>query len=126
MKEFKQVDWLISLSLIVLFLVAGLLDSIWFIYGYFSVGGWQIISMLVHELSGWFVPKGSLRRNYHLVVLAIVIVGPSFLVFPPLVYVSGFILFTLLFAAPVMALFYTSLCYDEWKKLSKRPISVIK
>jgi hypothetical protein len=126
MKEFKQIDWLISVLLIVIFLVMGFIHSIWFLYGYFIVGGWQVISMIVHELAGWFVIRGSLRRSYHVIVLVIMILGCSFIIYEPLAFISYLLCFIMLFAAPVMALFYTSLCYNEWKSLSRRPLSVLK
>ena len=51
MKTFKIIDFLGQVLLVVLFTIASLIkqDST-FIWGYFIVGGWQAISMLIHHL----------------------------------------------------------------------------
>jgi hypothetical protein len=126
MKPFKHIDWLVSLSLIVLSIIMILMRGDAFLYGYFFVGGWQVISMLVHEFAGWFTPKGGLRRCYHRVVFTLVAVGTIAFLFPFLVYATIIFGYALLFATPFMALFYTRMCYDEWKELGRRPLSVLK
>jgi hypothetical protein len=126
MKTFKHVDWLVSLSLILVSIIMIILRGDVFLYGYFFVGGWQVISMLVHEWTRWFTPKGSLRRSYHRAVFTLVAIGTIVFLFPFLVYVAIILGYALLFVTPFMALFYARMCYDEWKELGRRPLSVLK
>ena len=122
MKLYKQIDFLVSLTLILGF-------AVWYMYeqdilftAYFVTGGWQVLSMIVHETGGWFTSNGSVRRVYHWTSLAIIALGSlSFVVTPFL-----FIFFIMLFAAPVMAVFYAGICYAEIKTLSQRPLNVLK
>ena len=62
MKTFKKTDFWISCLLITGFIIASLIrmDST-LIIGYFTVGGWHVISMVVHSLNRWFTEKGSAR-----------------------------------------------------------------
>jgi hypothetical protein len=115
MKAFKYADALISLVLISFFgslaLTRGL-DIL--ITGYLIVGGWQVISMLVHIVKKWFVAKTGVRYYYHWL---------SFLLL-----VTFFIgsLWLLFYLAPFMAIFYTGLCIYEIKKIRPRPLALLK
>lgn len=123
MKKFKQLDLGISIILIVVFTVLSFIRfDFTFIIGYFTVGGWQVISMLIHLAGKWFTEKNSLRVVYHWITLTCIILGLMTYIFP----IFMWILYIMLFAAPLMAIFYTSLCYVEVKELSKRPLSVLK
>jgi hypothetical protein len=92
-----------------------------FIYWYFIVGGWQVISMLVHAVSGWFTRKKS-RRYYHWTVAIIIVMGILAFIMPYLL----FIYYIMLFAAPVMAICYTFMCYQEVKELKKNHALALK
>lgn len=124
MKTFKMVDFYISAALMAGFAILSLIKpDVTFLIGYFVVGGWQIISMLVHELKGWFVPKGSARRLYHTITISILISALVGLLVTP---VRAMLAFIFLFAAPVMAVYYCMMCYNEtWIKL-KRPLAALK
>lgn len=115
MKKFKTLDYQISLLLIIGFSIASLLlrNSI-FIAGYFTVGSWQVISMIIHAKNGWFTNKGGARYIYHWVTLV------SLITFP----IGSF--FILLFTAPVMAIYYNWLCYHEVKFKMQRPLALLK
>ena len=55
MRKFKLYDVWISISLVIIFTAISLIrldDS--FIIGYFVIGGWQLLSMLVHIYSSRF------------------------------------------------------------------------
>ena len=68
MKQFKHIDLWLSIILIVGFAIISLIrfDQT-FIYGYFFVGGWQVISMMVHGFNPNY--SCSIRReSYHMVV----------------------------------------------------------
>ena len=123
MKKFKQTDVLISGVLIIASLgwAFTTYDDRFFV-GYFVVGGWQVISMLVHAFMGWFSERGSKRFNYQVTVLVIIIIALlGFVVYPLLI-----IYFPLLFLSPFMALWYTWLCYNETYVKMQRPMALLK
>ena len=124
MKTFKLIDVWISAGLIIVFTFVSLIraDSTFFI-GYFVTGAWQVVSMLAHAFTGWFCEKGGARINYHWAVLIIMVVTLLGLVVYPLLYL---LLFVLLFAAPVMAVGYTYICYQEVYVKMKRPLDFLK
>lgn len=124
MKKFKLIDCWISLVLIIIALVYSLirLDDTFF-YGYFLVGGWQCVSMIIHTWNGWFTNKGGARLNYHRVVAVIIALAILGMLYYPVLYIE---LFALLFAAPFMALYYTRLCYIEVYVKMQRPLALLK
>ena len=115
MKKFKQIDVWISISLISIFTALGFvrLDYTFFV-GYFVVGGWQVISMLVHIAQKWFTDKGGARYIYNWITLV------SLITFP----LGTF--WILLFTAPFMAVYYTYQCYDEVYVKMQRPPALLK
>ena len=115
MKKFKKIDIWISIILITVFAIATIIYRDYtFLIGYFAVGGWQVISMLVHIFYRRYFEISKTRSVYHLVTLISLIAMPvgSYLV--------------LLFAAPFMAVFYTWICFDEFKRMSQRPLDLLK
>jgi len=115
MKKFKEVDAWISIVLITGFAIATIFNRDYtFLIGYFVVGGWQVISMLVHVYYHSFTEKKSIRRKYHWITLISLITMP----------IGSYLI--LLFAAPFMAVFYTCLCYVEVRKMSQRPLALLK
>lgn len=124
MKTFKLLDYWISIILIITSLIYGLLaKDFHFIYGYFVVGGWQIISILIHAWNRWFTNKQTGRYVYHCIV-AIVIGAALIGLLIPLLLLA--VLYLLLFTAPFMALFYTWLCYREVYVKMQRPLAMLK
>jgi hypothetical protein len=115
MKKFKTADMWVSIGLITGFAVVSLVkqDST-FMTGYFVVGGWQVISMIVHATTQTFIRPVGTRYVYHWIAFISVITMPIGSVW------------ILLFAAPVMAVFYTALCYSEVRKMNQRPLDVLK
>lgn len=115
MRKFKEVDMWISIVLIVGFSIATLIkQDNTFIIGYFVVGGWQVISMIVHAVTGTFTHSRGYRFAYHWIAFISVITMP----------IGSF--WILLFTAPVMAVYYTGLCYTELRKMNERPLSILK
>ena len=106
MKYFKITDLGISISLVLVFGVLGCQDFRHLITGYFIVGGWQVVSMIVHAVGGWFNHIGSRRRMYHWITAITICLMPT-----------GFIFYLLLFVAPVMAIYYSLMCYLELRAL---------
>jgi cobalamin synthase len=123
MKKFKQIDFYVSVAL----LIAGLLYSVvtqnnTFIWAYLVVGAWQVISMVVHAKNSCFTQKGGGRYMYHSTTASIIGIALLGFVFYPLL----FIFFILLFIAPFMAIGYTYLCYNETYIKMKRPLDDLK
>lgn len=115
MKKFKKIDTWISIILITGFAIATIINrDNTFLLGYFVVGGWQVVSMLVHVYNQSFTQKKGTRRNYHWITLISLITMP----------VGSFLI--LLFTAPFMAVFYTCLCFDEVRKMNQRPLAMLK
>ena len=115
MKKFKIIDAWISAVLIAVFALIYLFswNFGYVIAGFFVVGGWQLISMIIHAWNHWFTPAGSARKYYHWFAAAC-------LFFIPVSFAA------LVFMAPFMALYYTWICYEEVHVKMKRPLSVLK
>jgi hypothetical protein len=94
-----------------------------FVYGYFIVGGWQIISMAIHFIMKWFCNKSSVRYNYQITVLIVILNSLIGLVFKQLLF---FVLALLIVAAPFMAIYYTWICYYELYVKMQRPLALLK
>lgn len=120
MKLFKQIDLLISIVLIAGFGVYFIYDQAILFKAYFIIGGWQVLSMLIHALSGWFTGKDNPRRTYHWISFIVIAMGALV----PLLYVFAFIFVIMLFAAPLMAIIYSVICYNELKSLNTRPSDI--
>ena len=115
MRKFKKIDCWVSVILIAGFAVATLINGDYtFILGYLVVGGWQVFSMLVHAYHRLFTQKGNTRHVYHWITLVSLVTMP----------VGSY--WILLFTAPFMAIFYTGLCFNEVKRMSQRPLAVLK
>ena len=115
MKKYKQIDLLVNVALIAGFTLCTLLRGGETIFiAYFVVGGWQVISMIVHIACRWFTNKGSARYNYNWVSFL------SLISFP----VGSF--WILLFTAPFMAIYYTYQCYYEVFVKMQRPLAMLK
>ena len=115
MKKFKQIDLLVNIILVTGFTGYTLIkwdDSLFL--AYFVVGGWQVISMIVHIAGKWFTKRGGPRYAYNWVT------GIALLTFP----LGSFWL--LLFIAPLMAVYYTWQCYDELVVKMRRPLANLK
>ena len=122
MKNFKTIDFIIQVFLIISFIIKSMLNiDQTFIYGYFIVGGWQVISMIVHQINKWYTKQGSRRFYYHRITAATLIIMPSGFIIP-----SFFIVWVpLLFVAPIMAIYYLATCYREVFYPAKRPLELI-
>jgi hypothetical protein len=121
MKTFKLIDFWVSVGLVVSFLIiiaAGKPDSLIdenILVAYGVIGGWHIISMLVHSIAKWFTPKWGTRFWYHIISCTLVVTIPAGSVW------------ILVFIAPFMAFFYTAYCgYEVYIKMNRRPLTVLK
>ena len=123
MKTFKTIDVYIQVTLIAVFTILSIakFDST-FIKGYFAAGSYQFISMIVHECGQWFTAGRNSRRVYHNITYVLA----ACMALTPLVYVTGIVFLPLLFIAPLLAVYYTCLCYRETFVYLKRPLSILK
>ncbi len=115
MKKFKIADFFISVVMISAFTIYWLIkkDNS-FLVAYFTVGGWQVISMVVHVCNKCFINKGGSRNIYHWIALISVVTMPL-----------GSI-WILLYTAPLMAVYYAFLCYHEVYVKMQRPLAMLK
>ncbi len=124
MKTFKTIDYWCSIALLITFLVYSLIRLDYtFVYGYFVIGAWQCCSMIVHIWNHWFTTAIGARKNYHMAVMIILVLTLLGSVYGPLLYA---VMFCMLFAAPLMALYYTRLCYLELYVKMQRPLAQLK
>ncbi|MBP6023668.1 hypothetical protein [Ferruginibacter sp.] len=113
MKNFKTYDFWISVGLIFSFTILSIIDTPVLFAGYFIVGGWQVISMLVHAYNRCFTNRWGARYIYHWITfIAVITIPGSFWV--------------LLYVAPFMAVYYAYLCYNEVYVKMKRPLDLLK
>ncbi|MEI9957004.1 MAG: hypothetical protein WDM90_12045 [Ferruginibacter sp.] len=121
MKQFKIIDFWISIGLVIFFTIINLTVTSYahffneyFFSVYFIVGVWQVISMIIHAYNHWFTNRDGRRYTYHWIIAIAIITAPIG---------SAWLL---LFAAPFMVVFYAWLCYEEIYVKMKRPLSVLK
>ncbi len=131
MKSFKIIDCWVSFILIPVFVIFGFITmSEKSFYGYFIVGGWQVVSMIVHHLSRWFTEKAEPRLFYHKLVLLLIIVTASLIALTQLTEIFIIpviiIMFLLLIGSPIMAIYYAQMCYEETYVKMKRPMELLK
>lgn len=124
MKNFKKMDAWISVILIAAFTILPWIKNLnLFLAGYLVVGGWQLISMIIHAIDGRFAKRDSQRYWYHWTVAITGLAVISGFIFQPLLLL---ILYALLFVSPFMAVFYTWLCFKEVKKMNQRPLALLR
>jgi|GEM_PF-1189502 len=129
MKTLKFIDVWLQILTLAGSLGFSLFYDIVFLYTYFTVGGLQVLSIGLHQALGFTTP---FRRIYHRLVLCIgiiaaigglVIYGADYTDNQILIQIGGeymfVLLLVLLFAAPVMALWYTINCCKEWRAMQK-------
>lgn len=131
MKTFKIIDTWVSIICIPAFIVFGVITrNERLFYGYFIIGGWQVMSMSIHYFNRWFIKPGGERQFYHravfvLVLVIAVLIGLAQMneyVFIPLL----MIMFILLVTSPFMAIYYAFMCYQETYVKMKRPMELLK
>ena len=132
MKKFKIIDFRLSVILIIGFVFFGFVTRDGkFIHGYFIVGGWQMVSMIIHLANQWFTERGNLRYRYQklvfwFVLIFTLLIGLGWFVeettWTPFLIAS----FSILYLTPFMAFFYTYICYEETFIKMKRPMELLK
>ncbi len=124
MKKFKLIDTWGSIILIIAFTILSLIKLDYtFLIGYCIVGAWQLVSMIVHVLLGWFTHQKAGRYYYHIIVAGIAATALIGLLFDSILLV---VMVPMLFAAPLMACYYTWLCYNEVYVKMQRPLAALR
>ena len=110
MKQFKIIDFWVSVGLIVSYLIIYILEpktsiikNAFLIQGYFIIGLWQLISMITHFLNRKVFYLSPMRIMYNWLIIICITTMPMGLLVPTI----------LLFATPLMAIFYTGICGFE-------------
>lgn len=116
-KIYKLIDLRVQASLIVACTVYTFINISFLFYAYFIVGGWLLLSCMVH---GLFFPAGRSRSLYLRVLLWLSIGG---ILAIPAWPVYGFIL---LFVSPFLAIWYGVICYRENRFLNHRMLVHLK
>lgn len=115
MRIYKITDIGISLAMLLIFALRfnseDRLD--WLFDSYFITGAWQSTSMLIHAINSWHTRKGGTRYIYHRIAFVSVITIP----------LGSY--WILAFTAPIMALFYTGLCFLEVRNFEVRPSELL-
>ncbi len=124
MKTIKLFDaWIQVLLIISCTLLAISKSGDYFFAAYFIVGTWQVISTLIHAIAKWHIPHKKFREYYNWLLLLLVIVCLLAMLIPSILYLLFIIL---VFFTPVMAIFYTAICFEELNELNKRPLAQLK
>ncbi len=116
MLAFKRIDCIVQVVVIVAglcmaFAVQEVLNETFFA-AYFMVGGWQLLSVVVHFF--YKPPYQTKMRRGYLISLAVVFVG-LLLCLPGDNIITG--LAVLLVISPFMAIFYLATCINETNRL---------
>ncbi len=124
MKTFKLVDLRIQVFLLVGSVIMMLLfrtaEAIFL--APLIVGGWQVVSMLVHLFTR-NIQKKSARLYYSFTTLGIIMVSLCFWIWP--IEPSFIFAAILLFLSPFLALTYLSICYQEYETLHTQETSTL-
>ena len=120
MKIFKIIDCWIQLLLIIGCTVYAFYDHDFVLYAYFVVGGCQVLSCLIHLAFPNHFFSTTDRNYYNKTLLITLILG---VVTIPVCLIFGF---GLLFASPLLAIWYTSICFKETKILKHKAFVHIK
>jgi hypothetical protein len=118
MNQYKTVELFLNAACITGFLLFFVITQSfeWLFVSYFIIGALQLFSIFFHLAMGWFT-----RYTWRWVYLVLLLTLLVLLTITPL-----FILWGLLYAAPLFALLYTYICYREWKILQFKELIHLK
>jgi len=120
MKRFKLLDLIVQALLIGSSFIYYAGGKDFTIYPYFAVGGWQLFSCLIHFIfNNTFLPSGERKQYLKTVMWVLIIAVVSF----PLIIFVGF---GLLVVSPVLAIWYTMICWSEYRNLKAREFIHLK
>lgn len=123
MLRFKQFDWIFQAMLIVIFIAFNVITkkdilSTSFFAMYFTVGGWQLISVIIH----FFLPAESklpVRKPYMLMTALTIVVSTIMVLLEP----DGLIQYMvfILFWTAGLAFIYLYICIKETRRWQQKP-----
>ncbi|MBK6829078.1 MAG: hypothetical protein IPG86_20455 [Chitinophagaceae bacterium] len=128
-KPLKIADNLVQVLITLYFIISSLVreDSGQLIYWYLFLGGWQLLSFLFHEFFNLSWRNKTERKNYGTCLLWIFITGSVLYVLAmlelPLIFLY---LFAMLFAGPVLAIWYFMIGYREYVQIQHREFIHLK
>ena len=122
MKKFKTIDFFINMSLLLSALIFWIIQSNQGFYWYFIVGGWQLTSLVVHYFLDWF-RKSTNRKFYHRIIFALLLFSIPAMLLP---YLGMLYLIFLLIVSPLIAVWYTVICYVETYVYLERPLARLR
>lgn len=107
---FKKADIIIQSAALVIIGAIWFFDSDFAMISFFlGIGGWQLISTTIHLVQRW--NQGFLgRRIYQYTLLSLILI---FLISLVNATVMVWVLYLLLFIAPLLAFYYLVICYVE-------------
>ena len=129
MKLLKQADLVIQAILFTTGIITFLLfsDSFSFIYFYFFLGGWQLLSLGVHALHPKNLFFRKERLQYAKTILGLIIIGSLSLVLSLLGFPIILIyLFALLLVSPGFVIWYFMICFREIQLMNKKELIHLK
>lgn len=114
---FKKIDVYGQILLIIGFVMWGLIaQSFVFVYGYFIVGGWQLLSMSMHYGGMGNMPVVKARNYYQKLIFILLIALIVFCIGGAFSRSLGYnFLFVLLITSPFIAIWYAWMSYKELK-----------
>jgi hypothetical protein len=128
-KPLKIADGLVQVLLTLYFVIISFVrnDPGEMMYWYYILGGWQILSYIVHEFNGASWRNKKERNNYGICLRWILITGLLLYLLVQLeVPLIIFYLFAMLFVGPVMAVWYFLIGYREYVQILHREFIHLK
>jgi hypothetical protein len=120
----KRIDFYGQLILMVSFLLLTVLLSFDYVLGgYFIVGGWQFISVLIHYFGRNTLLRNHLRKTYEISLIVIIILG---LLVTIVSYISVYYLLFLVWGTPLLAVWYGYITLAELKTWEARALIHLK
>ena len=123
MKNFKSIDFWLQLALIPACILLAIAGKQVFT-AYFIVGGWQLMSAVIHLVFRRNYLQAKARGYYTIIAVSLVLLGLLQLAFPgSLIIIYGYFM---LLCSPFLALWYICICYEEKRWLEHRAFVHLK
>ncbi len=128
-KPLKIADGLVQVLITLYFVIISFIrnDTGEMIYWYYILGGWQVLSYIIHEFNGAPWRNKKERNNYGICLRWILIIGLILYLLVKLdVPLILFYLFAMLFVGPIMAVWYFLIGYREYVQIQHREFIHLK
>ena len=123
MKTHKRIDLTVQAILLVVFAILLTVNQTATLLPTYLevVGGWQILSLVIHFINRWHPLRGSRRHNFQLVLLALILV----MCLMPFFQILGTLFYHVLIVILLLPLYYLWVCFMEVFYYTKRPLELI-